>query len=186
MELHQYPWGEVCCAWMGPKLMHSFATQVDYVKQVLAKSGDALVLCYGEIDARCHLHHYMGETERSFCDPIHDLVDNYLALVLAYTEALKARGVKICIYFVLPAARRLISQENLDYPFAGSDEDRKRYSLCMNNRLREGCLKNDFIFVDLYDAYCDADGFLDPEKSDGHVHIRDAGPLVEFIKKRFV
>lgn len=65
----------------------------------------------------------------------------------------------------------------------GTDEERKGYTIAMNNLLREYCEERDYIFVDVYDAYCTEEGYLNKEMSDHSVHIKNPQPVIDFLKK---
>jgi hypothetical protein len=65
----------------------------------------------------------------------------------------------------------------------GDDEERKKYVLYFNSKLKEKCADNDFTFFDIYDKYTDEEGFLKRELSDGNVHIGDGTFIREFLER---
>ena len=71
------------------------------------------------------------------------------------------------------------------YPFKGSDSKRKSYVLYMNECLRVECAKYGYLFIDIYDAYCDSDGYMNMKMSDGSTHIQQPRYLAEFIQRNF-
>ena len=76
--------------------------------------------------------------------------------------------------------------ENRAYPFVGTDEERQRYVTYFNQQLEQKCLKNNWIFVNVYNAYVDEQGFLDKQLSDGGVHIKNHTFLQQFIDAHLV
>jgi hypothetical protein len=52
----------------------------------------------------------------------------------------------------------------------------------MNKKLKENCIKNGYLFVDVFDKYCDKDGFMNPEYKDVTVHITNGVFINEFLK----
>ena len=178
-EAMEIPGVTIHCHWLGPKLMYSFNRDGLSVEDFKIKSGDVVVFCFGEIDVRCCID---KQKEDDFRITIDTLVSNYFEAVCSFV---KNAGVRTCIYFVPPPSRAVM--QNPNYPRRGSDEDRKAYTLYMNEKLKTGCKERDFLFIDIYDQYCDADGFLVMDvRSDGDVHIADVGPLVTFIKENIL
>ena len=71
--------------------------------------------------------------------------------------------------------------ENPEYPYLGSDEERKNYVLYFNKKIREKCIEKNYIFFDIYDKYIDENGFLRKDLSDGNVHIGNGVYINNFI-----
>ena len=82
-------------------------------------------------------------------------------------------SVKICIYNVIPPPDSL-KVENQDFPIRGSIQDRIKYAKYFNQKLKEGCLLNNFIFIDIYNSYANKDGSLNMDLSDGIIHIKNS------------
>ena len=87
----------------------------------------------------------------------------------------------ICIYNVVPPIQRYNTIENPEYPYIGTDEERKQYVLYFNQVLKKKCLENNFIFFDIYNQYTDENGYLRKNLSDGNVHIQNGIHLIQFI-----
>lgn len=170
--------------YLGPKLMFSFDKSMIKLEDFPIEPNDCIVFCFGEIDVRCHVYNHTKEGD--FHSVIVHIVEKYFDSILMCIDCIKDRKVKICIYFIPPTPRVDTAIKNPNYPFMGTDEERKQYVLYMNSLLRQGCEKNDFTFINLYEDYCDSDGFLNSEMSDGHVHIQDVKPLVDFIEKELL
>jgi hypothetical protein len=151
----------------GPMTMHSFGLSKVIIIDKIPK--DAIVVfCWGEIDCRCHVHKYQPWQET-----IDILVKNYLDTIRLNAKV----NPNIWIYNVVPPPRRANTSENPGFPFLGSDEERLSYVQYINKKLKE----SEFFLVDIYNKYCDKDGFLNMSLSDNHVHIANEKFLAEFI-----
>jgi len=76
--------------------------------------------------------------------------------------------------------------ENSDFPYLGTDEERKAYVLYFNEKLQQKCFEYNFLFLNIYDNYIDSNGYLNTSLSDGGVHIRNAIYLKQFIEKNLL
>lgn len=159
---------------VGPMTLYRFGDS----KPILVKKipdGVIICFCYGEIDCRCHVHKH-PPWEKT----VEDLVKNYLD---AIDKNVKDRNfADVWIFNVVPPPRRdhRVCHDK-SFPFLGTDLERLRYVTRMNNLLGE----SKYRFVDVYDHYCDEDGFMIHNKSDGHVHIKETRPLKVWIENYF-
>ncbi len=147
-------------------------------------SGDTLVFCFGEIDCRCHVNKHISP-DITYMAVIDNIVTKYFEQIKKSVDKLNetngVNGLHVYIYNVVPPVRKATTCENKSYPFLGSDDDRKNYTLYFNTRLKELCNKYEFTFFDVYDKYTCADGFIKRELSDGHVHIKNGVYIREFV-----
>jgi hypothetical protein len=58
--------------------------------------------------------------------------------------------------------------------------------LYFNEKIKEKCIENNYIFFDVYDKYTDENGFLRKDLSDGNVHIRDGVHISNFKKEKII
>lgn len=151
----------------------------DGIDVSFAKAGDTLVFCFGEIDCRCHVHKHITKT-RSYKAVIDAIVERYTAQI---KKAVGDLDVKVCLFNVLPPVQKANTRENPNYPYLGTDDERKLYARHFNNRLQEFCQENQYVFFDVYDKYADSNGFLNKALSDGNVHVRDEIHIVEFLNQ---
>lgn len=175
---------EISSHWLGPVLCYSFGMETlqrcDISQYV--KSGDTVIFCFGEIDCRCHVYKHITQ-EKSYQNIIDGIIDKYFdAIKLNIKKCNRYNiNIKICVYNVVPPSRKNTVPNNSQYPFLGTDEERKSYVLYFNKKLKEKCSESGFVFFDVYDKYADKDGFLNMDLSDKSVHIYDGKFLQKFI-----
>jgi len=150
---------------LGPKLCYSIGR--DGINVDFLKDGDTIIFCFGEIDCRCHIHKHVTP-ENTFQQIIDEIVENYFKQIKKITKK-----VKICIYNIIPPPVS-VKEEHQDFPIRGSIEDRIKYAKYFNQKLKEGCLLNNFIFIDIYDSYANKDGSLNMDLTDGIIHIKNS------------
>lgn len=179
--------------WMGPLLCYTFGKKkldILNIRDYDVKDNDSIIFCLGEIDCRAHIHKYVNENI-SFQTIIDDIIENYFEAIKLNIEGYK--NIKVIIYNVLPPGNVsnvhteheintyiLVKTKN-HIPWKGSNNERMQYHLYFNQKLKEYCEKNNFIFMDIYDKYCDENGLLKKELSDGNVHISDPIYIKEFL-----
>ena len=141
-----------------------------------------MFFCLGEIDCRCHIHKHITETT-TYQDIINNIVDNYFEAIElnVYISQIKLKNV--CVYNVVPPIQKYNTWECPEYPYLGTDEERKRYVLYFNKKLKEKCIEKGYIFFDIYNNYIDKNGFLRKDLSDGNVHIGNGIYISNFIKE---
>jgi len=164
---------------IGPILCYSFGKEkldrID-IRNYGINDGDSIVFCLGEIDCRCHIHKYINPitTYQSVIDTI---IDNYFEAIDLNISTSHLKLKTVCIYNVIPPT------QTTEYSCIGSGEERKIYTLYFNKKLKENCIKNNYIFFDIYDKCTDIDGYLSPELSDGTVHIYNGEHINNFINR---
>jgi hypothetical protein len=147
--------------------------------------GDVCIFCFGEIDCRCHIKKHITE-ENTYQNIIDSLVINYLETVRENIEK-AGKKVSVFIYNVVPPSKESeVSYTQPEFPFDGTDEERKSYTLYFNKKLKELCPKFGYTFFDVYNKYTTKDGFLNRELADANVHIRDGQYLLQFIKENII
>lgn len=154
------------------------------------QDNDSVVFCFGEIDCRCHIHKHITAV-KTYKMIIDEIVHNYIEAIKINLKNCKVKLKHICIYNVVPPVKKNIPffmfglkpniVENPEFPFLGSDEERKKYVLYFNIALKKKCQENNFIFFDVYDSYCDNNGYLNNKFSDGNVHIKNGIFIKKFI-----
>jgi hypothetical protein len=175
---------------LGPLLCYTFGKEkfnrfnITNYKEI--KEEDVVIFCLGEIDCRCHIYKHISE-ENTYTKIIDNIVNNYLETI-KLNENLLSFKIKICIYAIVPSVKKDSIKnkdisENKEFPFLGTDEDRKTYVKYFNNKLKEKCKEYNYLFIDVYDKYTDEEGYLNNQYSDGLVHIDNGIYIKEFLEE---
>jgi len=180
-----YGWTSIIQHDLGPVLCYSFGKEklnrCD-IRNFNIKDGDTIVFCLGEIDCRCHIHKHITYTTR-YQDIINNIVDNYFEAIELNVSISQIKLKNICVYNVVPPSQKYNTDENPNYPYLGTDEERKQYILYFNEKLKEKCIEKEYIFFDIYNNYIDENGYLRKDLSDGNVHINNDIYISNFIKE---
>lgn len=148
------------------------------LKSYPIKSGDIVVFCFGEIDARCHIAKHVTP-ENTYEMIIDQMVDKYLKSIKLNVS--QFHSIIPMIYNVVPPVSISNTESDPNYPFLGTDDERKQYVTYLNSKLKEKCPEYGFVFIDVYDKYTCKNGFLNKDLSDGSVHIRNGIYIKEFM-----
>ena len=173
----QQPLGPLLCYSFGIKKLNSCD-----IRNFNIKDGDTIIFCLGEIDCRCHIHKHITDTT-TYQDIIDNIVNNYFDAIHLNVSIAQIKLKNICVYNVVPPVQIYNTWENKDYPFLGTDEERKQYVLYFNKKLKEKCIEKKYIFFDVYNNYIDTNGFLRKDLSDDNVHISNGIYISNFIKE---
>jgi hypothetical protein len=163
---------------LGPLLAYNFGAEklnrFD-IRNFDIKDGDNIIFCLGEIDCRCHVHKHITETN-SYHYIIDTIVNNYFEAIKLNVMISQIQLKNICVYNVIPPRENpnyYDLHSNIPFAHVGNCEERKKYTLYFNEKLKEKCIENNYIFFDIYDKYTDLNGFLNLSLSDGTVHIKE-------------
>ena len=169
----------VDCA-IGGKLAYSFGTKCFEVLNIknYVQEGSWVCFCFGETDCRCHVFRHLSST-RDYKNLIDEIVTVYMDAI--HKNVSQFQNIKTLVYNVVPA-RYIETDSSHPFPYLGTDEQRKTYYQYFNQKLKEKCDENGYIFIDVYDKYTDQDGFLNKEYSDGNCHITDPRFVKEWFK----
>lgn len=183
----------ICYNELGSRLCYTFGIKcfdVLNIKDYNVQNDDTVIFCFGEIDCRAHIYRFVNDNTS------YETIIN--CIVAKYFESIKKNiqqfnSIKTIVYNVVPPSNvhfihnndeyysKILVKEKNEIPWKGSNEDRKKYHVYFNKRLKDECIKNNFIFFDVYDKYCDKNGFLQRELSDYNVHINNPVFIHEFL-----
>lgn len=94
-----------------------------------------LFFCFGEVDCRCHIYKHITDTN-NYQNIIDNIIDNYFDAIQLNISVSQIKFKNICVYNVVPPVEKYNTCENLDYPYLGTDEERKNYVLYFNKKLK--------------------------------------------------
>jgi len=178
-------WNGVINHHLGAILCHSFGKEklnrCD-IREFNIKDGDTIIFSLGEIDCRCHIHKHITDTT-TYQYIINEMVNNYFEAIELNVSISQIKLKNVCVYNVVPPVQKYNSCEDPNFPFLGTDEERKQYVLYFNEKLKEKCIERGYIFFDIYNNYIDENGFLRKDLSDGKVHIGNGVYINNFIKE---
>ena len=178
-----YGWTNIIEHHLGPVLCYSFGKEkLDKcdIRNFNIKDGDTIIFCLGEIDCRCHIHKYITNII-TYQNIINNIVNNYFEAIELNISISQIKLKNICVYNVVPPIQKYNTHENPKFPYLGTDEERKQYTLYFNQKIKEKCIEKNYIFFDIYDNYIDKNGFLRKDLSDGNVHISNGIYINYFI-----
>lgn len=179
-------WTGICEHHLGHVLCYSFGRETlgrCDIRKYNIHNGDTIVFSFGELDCRCHVHKYVNATT-TYQQVIDPIVENYFKAIKLNVDVSKIKLKNVCVYNIVPPIQKDRTPENLEYPFIGTDEERKQYTLYFNQKIKELCIIYNYIFFDIYDKHIDENGFLRKEMSDGLVHITEKCFIYEFLRTR--
>ena len=152
-------------------------------KKYKVKNNDYILFSLGEIDCRCHVQKHITET-----NTYKNIIDN---IIIEYFNSITINknlfeNLKICVFSVPPTIQRTKNKFKTypEFPFLGTDEERKSYVLYFNQQLKIYCEKYDYIFIDVYNYYIDENGYMKYELSDKKVHIRNPYGIKNELKEK--
>jgi hypothetical protein len=163
---------------LGAKLCYSFGRDGIDLKNFKVEENDTVIFCYGEIDCRCHIQKYLTN-DTDYINIIDKIVDEYFKQIKFSTSCFN--NIKICVYNVVPAVEKEYASSCIEFPYLGTNNERKQYVLYFNKKLKEKCSEYGYIFFDIYNKYIDDNGFLNRNLSDDSVHIRDGIFIRKFL-----
>lgn len=165
------------CKHLGAVTMKSVGTNGSKVLDTILeqneiKPEDTVILCFGEIDIRCHTHPGKDNTHDPYAF-LERMVDDYLNAVSG------SKYKNLWIMNIIPPVREEIWKRRTDpsFPLRGGDGDRVDYTIFANHRLKSGCKRFGIAYLNVYYDYCDRDGMLLEDRSDGSVHVGRTEPI---------
>lgn len=103
------------------------------------QNNDTVCFCFGEIDCRNHVHKHITK-EKTYQIIIDEIIDNYFNAISINIK--QYSKLNVCVYNVVPPGRKKNLGPNHNYPYLGTDDERKQYYLYFNNQLKKKCLEN--------------------------------------------
>jgi hypothetical protein len=178
---------------LGARLCYTFGINgfnVLNIKNYNVNEKDTVIFCFGEVDCRAHIYKFVNDTTTH-----EQLIDS---ITEKYFDSIKKnvrqyKNLKTIVYNVVPPSdvhlmhnnkeyqTKIVVKHTTDIHWKGSNEERIKYHIYFNKKLKELCIKHGYMFLDIYDKYCNSDGFLKRELSDNNIHIDNAIFIKEFL-----
>lgn len=131
-----------------------------------AKNGDTLVFVFGEIDVRCHILKQSKKQNISIDEVISKLVNSYLRTIIDYKNLYEQ--LNVVVFNTLPPIDYIHLPPYEQY---GTLEERVIIAKKLNQALKDKCDEYEIKFLDIYNLFSQMDGSMNPDLSDGSVHI---------------
>jgi hypothetical protein len=147
---------------------------IDTVTQIvkdfrIPQPGDILLIVAGEVDCRCHIYKQVYEINRDEDEVITELAERFTNRMIAFRNL---TGVDVGVRGIVPPLSVTLHYDP-NYPMKGDLEDRKRWRLKLNKKLKELCEEYKFLFVPSPPWVENPDHTMKLYMSDGTVHIHD-------------
>lgn len=155
------------------KQLESF--KLPYNHDFNIKEDDAVIFGFGEIDCRL-IFSFSGYSE-TWKEMVDIAIPNYFEAIKANVG--KFNHLNTMVFNVIPATK----DQYIHPQFRGgsTETSRKEVTLYMNKLIKEYCEKYNYIFFDVYNKYCDSEGYLSRELSDDSFHIGNPIYHYEFL-----
>lgn len=166
---------------IGPRLCYSFGRDgLDLlnIKEANVQNDDIVIFCFGEIDLRCNIQKYITNNS-TYKKIIDTMIEKYFIAIEKNIKQFDT--LNVCVFNVVPTVQKSNTFEYPNHPFMGTDEERKMYVKYFNSKCKEYCATYGYTFFDVYDKYCDKNGYLNKEYSDDNVHIENSIFILYFL-----
>jgi len=160
--------GSITCSFFGFQKLDLFN-----IKKFKVIDGDIVCFVLGEIDCRCHIYKY----KEQYKEIIDKIIENYFCVIKCNVE--QFNNLITIILSVVPPITKIKYGINPDFPVLGEDNERIMYTQYMNLKIKEKCKEYSYLFLDVYDKYCDNQGLLELSLSDGYTHITNPKYMYE-------
>ena len=144
---------------------------------------DIVIYQFGEIDCRCHIGKQIL-LGRTFEDIVTELIKNFIDSIKLNIKNFNKINIIICC---IPPPMCQNYYENIhgpvthQFPFVGTNEQRIKYTILMNEKLKKECINNNLYFLDYYEYYKSPDNLLKIELSDNVCHINDNNYILNIL-----
>ena len=168
---------------VGPRTLHYMSLRpIDLAGFGIAPDAK-LVMVFGEIDCRSHMIEMAQRSGQSQRAVARRVASRFVRTLARAIERGAVQRAAICAILPPPPSY----PDNPMFPAIGSAAERRDMAQILNDELAAAAAPADIGFLDFRAAYVGADGFLDPARSDGTVHIdfRLSGPVEASLNELF-
>lgn len=170
-------WPPFVVHYLGPATMHNLGSPKstnrsgDKLNKALGwvrKEKDMMILVFGEID--CRIHFYYQYKKQGGRKPFEALIGETLERFSLLVEKLTKEGYEVAVQGVVAPGRET---NKYGYPEYAGAKVRAQIYREFNRQLRENCVKNDILLIDLYRETVGKDGLVKQDLVRDEVHIKD-------------
>lgn len=136
---------------------------------------DTVILAFGEIDCRIHAYYQFRKNDEKYT--ISEILDMTVSNYGEVIEQVRALGVNPCVYSVPPAT--MVGNE-YNFPYYATPEMRGEITRMFNEKLKEFCKRNDYVYIDVYSKVCDEKGLMLKEYAADKIHLNSKA--LDFVK----
>lgn len=173
------------CHPVGPVLMYNFGIKKGLYFDLKdlnsftytghpVNDNDMVIFSLGEIDVRCHIK--KNEVNGNYKEMIDNIVKNYFDAIKENIS--QYNNLYVGVYNVVPP-QDLVTFGG-GFPIIGTKEERIKYTLHMNKKIKEYCLVNNFLYIDIFEKYSN-NNLLNIEYSIDKFNITDTVFLDEYF-----
>jgi lysophospholipase L1-like esterase len=148
----------------------------------IVKSGDIVILVFGEIDCRIHIFYQFKKKQET--QTISELIQKTIHNYCTYVNKIKNQGIEVCVCGITPPGE----EENIyDYPYYAEKDLQQKIYREFNNELKIYCNNFKINFLDIFPMASDDSGFLSKTYSDDGLHLNAKMlPLIEkMLQKKY-
>jgi hypothetical protein len=169
---------QIISHYIGPLTCSKFGfDKIKLLKDNGVEPGEIVCFVLGEIDCRMHIHKY----KYKYKDIIDDIIEHYFIAIKMDADTIDNLIILVSSITPVPKDNTYITGDA--WLPVGEDFERKIYVEYMNQKIKEKCEEYNYKFFDIYSQYCDAEGFLNSELSDGAIHIHNGKIMEEKLLK---
>jgi hypothetical protein len=139
---------------------------------------DILLMVFGEIDARIHIYYQYEKNRRQL--EIKELIDRTIHKYGEILGRLVNAGYTVAVHGIPPATS--IKINHFQYPYYGTPQQRSEISREFNTKLRAYCSRNNMLYIDVYSATVNRQGFIKKGFAEDDIHLNKK--IVPFTKQQ--
>lgn len=144
--------------------------------------GSRILLCFGEIDCRCHILKQAEEQKKDVETVVEGCVKRYFDFI----KEIKAKGYEVLVWAVIPTAPDS-TPIDYDYPRLGTCAERNSLTRCFNEKLKNLSAGESIKFISFFEQLVDSKNITKEQFYMDQIHVsQDIMPaVIEELRKNF-
>jgi hypothetical protein len=139
-----------------------------------------VLLCFGEIDCRCHLLKQAFLQNKPIEEIVKICVDRYFDFVLEVKE----KGFNVMIWGAVASALDTVVEDK-GFPRFGTNKERNKTASIFNKELFSLCLKKDIPFISIFNNLVDEEGVTIEDYYMDQIHLSQRAMPLALEKIRY-